>query len=574
MGICGIIGGKGIYLIMDKKKIISIAIISVTMIVGIALRLLYLHTDLWYDEACSWFTAKQLFPMGIMGNLLNLDLQHTPLYFFLLHLWIKLFGDSEIAMRSLSLLFGIGTLPLVFTATKKIADNKTAIFALALACISPLLVLFSVEVRMYPMVIFLVILSLNYLIDFEKTRETKALIKLGITNILIPYTLIGGILYNIALWATYSTYLYAENKKDFFKYLKGLSAELIGLIPYFALIIYYAKMRSVFVISHEGVLTFFQVVDVIRNFFGATIEKNIYWPSLEPYQITFLFALLVVVPCVYFIYGYIQGLKKTEGFLNILYKIFLTSFGLSLVFSIFEINVFTVRYILYLVIPMFILAIIGLFKTLPTKHVERFLIIFIIACGIFNYINAKEFKILKTLSFKTVRIEADKLNLGVDDVIIMPFGADAPYYFRDLYSPRVFDFDVHKEIRNPHNNHYYDSEQQEDIIQRPAIIIYNSVMSDKVFSKNFFDYFMKNVNESVPRGRYVLIAMYGTDINFVTDIQSLRNSISGDYDVPARKLEIMFKKYLCDVSAMLNLNFVPVKTFKQDNYTFFLYRKI
>lgn len=333
-------------------------------------------------------------------------------------------------------------------------------------------------------------------------------------------------------------------------------------------------MRSVFVISHEGALTFFQVVDVIRNFFGATIEKNIYWPSLEPYQITFLFALLVVVPCVYFIYGYIQGLKKTEGFLNILYKIFLTSFGLSLVFSIFEINVFTVRYILYLVIPMFILAIIGLFKTLPTKHVERFLIIFIIACGIFNYINAKEFKILKTLSFKTVRIEADKLNLGVDDVIIMPFGADAPYYFRDLYSPRVFDFDVHKEIRNPHNNHYYDSEQQEDIIQRPAIIIYNSVMSNKVFSKNFFDYFMKNVNESVPRGRYVLIAMYGTDINFVTDIQSLRNSISGDYDVPARKLEIMFKKYLCDVSAMLNLNFVPVKTFKQDNYTFFLYRKI
>lgn len=559
---------------MDKKKIIGIAIISGTMIIGIALRLLYLHTDLWYDEACSWFTAKQLFPMEIMGNLLNLDLQHTPLYFFLLHLWIKLFGDSEIAMRSLSLLFGIGTLPLVFTVTKKIADNKTAIFALALACISPLLVLFSVEVRMYPMVIFLVILSLNYLIDFEKTRETKALIKLGITNILIPYTLVGGILYNIALWATYSTYLYAENKKDFFKYLKGLSAELIGLIPYFALIIYYAKMRSVFVISHEGALTFFQVVDVIRNFFGATIEKNIYWPSLEPYQITFLFALLVVVPCVYFIYGYIQGLKKTEGFLNILYKIFLTSFGLSLVFSIFEVNVFTVRYILYLVIPMFILAIIGLFKTLPTKHVERFLIIFIIACGIFNYINAKEFKILKTLSFKTVRIEADKLNLGVDDVIIMPFGADAPYYFRDLYSPRVFDFDVHKEIRNPHNNHYYDSEQQEDIIQRPAIIIYNSVMSNKVFSKNFFDYFMKNVNDSVPSGRYVLIAMYGTDINFVTDIQSLRNSISGDYDVPARKLEIMFKKYLCDVSAMLNLNFVPVKTFKQDNYTFFLYRKI
>lgn len=559
---------------MDKKKIIGISIISITMLIGIIFRLLYLHTDLWYDEACSWVTAKQLFPMGIIDNLLHLDLQHTPLYFFLLHLWIKLFGDSEIAMRTLSLLFGIGSLPLAYIATKKIADSKTALFALAIASVSPLLVLFSVEVRMYPMVVFLTILSLNYLIDFEQQRTTKNLVKLCITNLLIPYTLVGGILYNIALWSTYSVYLYTDNKKDFFKYIKGLVIEIVGLLPYFALIIYYAKMRSIFVISHEGALSFFQVIDVIRNFFGATIIQNIYWPSLEPYQITFLFALLVVVPCVYFVYGYLQGLKKSEKFLNTLYKLFIASFSLSIILSMFEVNIFTVRYILYLIIPMFILSIIGLFKTLPPKHVERFLAIFIIACGIFNYINAKEFKILKTLSFKTVKIEADKLNLGVDDVIIMPFGADAPYYFKDLYSPRVFDFDVHKEIRNPYNNHYYDLEQQKDIIQRPALIIYNSVMSNKVFSRNFFNYFINNVNKTVPSGRYVLVAMYGTDANFVTDIQSLRQSISGEYDVPARKLEIMFKKFLCDVSVMLNMNFVPVKTFKKDNFTFFLYQKV
>lgn len=99
-------------------------------------------------------------------------------------------------------------------------------------------------------------------------------------------------------------------------------------------------------------------------------------------------------------------------------------------------------------------------------------------------------------------------------------------------------------------------------------------MSNKVFSRNFFNYFINNVNKTVPSGRYVLVAMYGTDANFVTDIQSLRQSISGEYDVPARKLEIMFKKYLCDVSVMLNMNFVPVKTFKKDNFTFFLYQKV
>ena len=171
---------------MDKKKIINISIFAVILIAGIVFRLLYLHTDIWYDEACSWFTAKQSFPMGIMDNLLHLDLQHTPLYFFLLHLWIKLFGDSEVAMRTLSLLFGIGTLPLVYIATKKITNNKIALFSLAISAVSPLLVLFSAEVRMYPMVVFLVVLSLNFLIDFEQTKSTKSLVKLVIANLFIP----------------------------------------------------------------------------------------------------------------------------------------------------------------------------------------------------------------------------------------------------------------------------------------------------------------------------------------------------------------------------------------------------
>ena len=128
-----------------------------------------------------------------------------------------------------------------------------------------------------------------------------------------------------------------------------------------------------------------------------------------------------------------------------------------------------------------------------------------------------------------MRIEADKLNLGVDDIIIMPFGADAPYYFRDLYSPRVFDFDLHKELRNPYNTHFYDEKQQKDIIERQALTIYDAVMSNNVFSRNFFDYFTKNVNETVPKGRYVLIALYGSDADNITDIQTLRNSIPGDY---------------------------------------------
>ncbi len=558
---------------MDKKKLLQISLFCIIIASAIFLRVLYMNGDLWYDEACSWVTAKQAFPFGIMDNLLNVDLQHTPLYFFLLHFWIKIFGDGEFAMRSLSLIFGIASVPLAYTVAKKIIPQLQAFFLAAVVAVSPLLVLFSVEIRMYPLVVFLVLLSLNYLIDFEQKEDIKSLIKLIAVNVLIPYTLVGGILYNFSVLICYSVYLFKNKKDAFLKYIKGAGVEILALVPYFVLVSYYAKMRSVFVISHEGDLQFFHLVDVIRNFFGSSIVENIYWPSTEPYSITFLFTLLVIVPCVYFVIGFIKGFKKSDGFLKLLYQIFLLSFGLSVLFSLFRVNVFTVRYILYLLPPIVLLSLSGLFKNFSDKHCKIFLSLFLASSLIFTWYNASRFEHLKTIAFKTVKLEADRLNLTSDDVVIMPFGSDAPYYFRALSAPRVFNSDFHKEVRNPYNSHYYDKSQQKDIIIRPALIIYHSLMADKIFSRSFTDYFVSNVNATVPSGRYVLVAMYGGDANFITDIDSLRKSVPNEYEVPKRKLEIMFKKYLCDVAALLSVDFDAVDSFKQDNYTFFLYKK-
>ena len=99
---------------------------------------------------------------------------------------------------------------------------------------------------MYPIAVFLVLLSLNYLIDFEQKEDTKSLVKLIITNLLIPYTLVGGIFYNITLFTFYTIYLNTYKKERLNKYLKGEIFELAGLIPYIILISYYAKMRSIF----------------------------------------------------------------------------------------------------------------------------------------------------------------------------------------------------------------------------------------------------------------------------------------------------------------------------------------
>ena len=214
----------------------NIFIILFLFIIGLVLRIIYAGAPLWYDEACSWATAVQSFPSGIMRNLLNTDLQHTPLYFFLLHYWMKIFGASEFAIRFLSLIFGVLTVPLTFILANKITSKSNAFFAGLVCCVCPLLVLFSSEVRMYSAVVFLVLLSLNYLTDFEQKNDKKSLIKLVITNILIPYTFVGGILYNLSLIICYSHYLIKNNKEKLHKYLKYEKIEWLCLIPYFILI--------------------------------------------------------------------------------------------------------------------------------------------------------------------------------------------------------------------------------------------------------------------------------------------------------------------------------------------------
>ncbi|MBD5402609.1 hypothetical protein HDR58_07415 [bacterium] len=559
---------------MDKKKFINLLCFIILAVVTVWLRYLYLNTDLWYDEACSWFTAKQSFPFGIEDNLSSLDLQHTPLYFYMLHFWMKMFGDSEIAMRILSLIFGLASVPMVYLTAKKIANKQVALFATALTAVSPLMTIFSVEIRMYPVVIFWVLLSLNYLIDFEQKKDNKSLVKLVIANLLIPYTLVGGILYNVSLAACYLIYLLLNKSSVIKKYLVALSVELLCLIPYFIKIAYYAKMRDLFVVSHEGHLKFFHVVDVIRNFFGVNIATNIYWPEEMPYDLTILFAISVIVPCVYFVYGLVQGCKNSDKFLRTLYCIFFISFGLSVLFSLLEVNVFTSRYILYLLPPFFILSVLGLSKMLTAKHWQSFLTVYLIIVTIFNVYFSKNFDNLKTRAFKSVKIEADKLELDANDIVIMPFGSDAPYYFRSLSSPRVFEFDFHKEIRNPNNEKYYDEKQQQNMFgSRAARVVYTAVMSDRVFSDAYFEYFLKNINYTVPSGRYVLMALYSSDASLLIDIQDLRKSIKDEHSVQKQISNVMFAKYLYDTRAMLMFDFDLLKTYTYNNYTFLLFRK-
>src|ERR687897_1255598 len=123
------------------------------VVVGVALRFVQ-RSPLWLDEALSVNIAK--LPVGDMFEALRHD-GHPPFYYLVLHAWMSVFGEGDGAVRALSGILAVAALPLTWIAGRRIAGPSGARWALAVAALSPYLVRYATETRMYSMVMLLVL---------------------------------------------------------------------------------------------------------------------------------------------------------------------------------------------------------------------------------------------------------------------------------------------------------------------------------------------------------------------------------------------------------------------------------
>ncbi|MFZ2487053.1 MAG: glycosyltransferase family 39 protein [Anaerolineae bacterium] len=91
---------------------------------------------------------------------------HPPGYYWLLNVWSKLFGDSEIALRALSALWGLLLVWLVFQIVLRLFDRRTAWIAAFFVAINPFLIYYSQEARMYAQLAALAALLFYGLVRF------------------------------------------------------------------------------------------------------------------------------------------------------------------------------------------------------------------------------------------------------------------------------------------------------------------------------------------------------------------------------------------------------------------------
>jgi len=124
---------------------------------GAALRFLYIsRKSFWLDEGVSVAIARLDWPNFL--RILWRREANMALYYALLRAWLHL-GASEAAVRALSAVFSIATLPLVFLLGKRLGGPRAGLIAAALLAVHAWHIRYAHEARSYALYVFLVALA-------------------------------------------------------------------------------------------------------------------------------------------------------------------------------------------------------------------------------------------------------------------------------------------------------------------------------------------------------------------------------------------------------------------------------
>ena len=161
----------------------SNVILILLLLTAFALRLYRLdHQEIWGDEAHSAYVASLPLLSAVSPRMET----NPPLYHLLLYFWVKLTGSSVFALRFLSLVLGVLTVPLVYHLARLTFGEPVGLLAALLCAISPFMVYYSQEVRMYALATFfttLLMLFLARIVSGESASHSGSKIALrGLPN--------------------------------------------------------------------------------------------------------------------------------------------------------------------------------------------------------------------------------------------------------------------------------------------------------------------------------------------------------------------------------------------------------
>ncbi len=170
---------------LGRPVAIVLSVLAVAVLLLAVVLRFWTRSDLWLDEALTVDIAR--LPLHQIPDFLRRD-GAPPLYYVLLHFWMGAFGQSDVAVRSLSGVIGLATMPLVWLAGRRLGGRTAAWAALLLVATSPFAVRYDTETRMYALVALLTVLGFLALDRALSAPKAGNLVAVAVVTSLLLYT--------------------------------------------------------------------------------------------------------------------------------------------------------------------------------------------------------------------------------------------------------------------------------------------------------------------------------------------------------------------------------------------------
>src|SRR3989338_1621772 len=200
-------------------------IIGIILVVAIIFRLVNINQSLWLDEATQVLLSQKSLYSIFFERTADF---HPPLSYVIYHFWMQI-SQTEIWLRSLSVVFGVLTVYLTYKLALLIFNRWVAITSSLLMAIAPYHIYYSQEIRMYSLAVFLILLSVYFLV-LQLRNGFKMMYKLGfiLATATLIYTHYMGLFLIIALL----TYLFLQKKESLIKLLTQFLIIILLYIPW------------------------------------------------------------------------------------------------------------------------------------------------------------------------------------------------------------------------------------------------------------------------------------------------------------------------------------------------------
>jgi len=192
------------YKLNINENLISWFLLFVIITLAAALRFYDIAGEsYWLDEIIMLDVAQEKLDSIIQGA-------RPPVYIILAHFWIKIFGMTETATRSLSALAGIASIPVIYIVGCMLFGRTVGLISSFLMAISQFQIYYSQEFRYYSVFVLMTLLSYLFLIRVLRSGNFINYVYYAVTTIILVYSHAYGVFnmvaQNLFFWFQFKRY--------------------------------------------------------------------------------------------------------------------------------------------------------------------------------------------------------------------------------------------------------------------------------------------------------------------------------------------------------------------------------